>query len=277
MRIVELSNHPERIRASAEATRVAAGADRQAQRETALLHVRELRDESRQARRDGRWWRWLTLLFATSRAKRRVPLTSTRHSVLSADEEKARAGLAGEKRVASSLAEALDATWVLFQGYKNGRGEVDHVLVGPRGVVAIEVKNVNATVRIDGDTWVPAKFDRYGNQVPARKLADRSGRTPSVQVNEAADALEDFLRSRGQQIRVRRIVLLTHDRSRIADQRNLTVDAVGTSAGTVLELLDSMPPTMRDSQRATIESLIQKDHEFHENRRSVRRGSPGAR
>jgi hypothetical protein len=273
VRIVELSNHPESIRSAAEAARLARTASRQVQREAALRQVDELRGQRRQARRDGQWWRWLRLLFAVSRAKRGVPSRSIRESVLSDAEQKARSGMAGEKRVSDRLAAALDDEWVLFHGYQNGRGEIDHVLVGPRGVVAIEVKNVNATVDIDGDVWAAKKFDRYGNRVPARELADRSGRSPSVQVNEGADALQEFLRKRGQQIHVRRVVLLTHDKSRIARQRNLTVDAVGTSAEKVLDLLNSMPPTIRAAQRATVETHIQKDHAFHENRRSARRGS----
>jgi len=272
VRIVELSNHPENIRATAEATRLAGGTEREMKREAALRQVSELRAQRHQARRDGRWWRWLTLWFAISRAKRSVPLPSIRDSVLSDAEQRARSGIAGEKRVAAGLAAGLDDAWVLFHGYQNGRGEIDHVLVGPRGLVAIEVKNVNATVRIDGDIWTPEKFDRYGNSVPVRELADRSGRSPSVQVNEVAQALQDFLRRRGQQIRVRRVVLLIHAKSRIAEQRDLTVDAVGTSVTAVLTLLESMPATMRDAQRATVEGLVRKDHEYHENRRSTRGG-----
>ena len=270
MRIVELSNHVESIRSAAEAARLAKGTSLRVQREAALRQVNELRGQRRQARRSGQWWRWLRLWFAISRAKRGLPLPSIGESVLSGAEQKARSGMAAERRVSDGFAAALGDDWVLFHGYQNGRGEIDHVLVGPRGVVAIEVKNVNATVEIDGDVWTAKKFDRYGNRVPARRLADRSGRSPSVQVNEGADALEEFLRRRGQQIRVRRVVLLTHGKSKIARQRNLTVDAVGTSAQKVLDLLNSMPPTIRAAQRATVESHIQKDHAFHESRRSAR-------
>ena len=272
MRIVELSNHPETLRSAAEAARLAGAASRQVQREAALRQVDEMRGQRRQARRNGQWLRWLRLAFAVSRARRGVPRRSISDSVLSGAEQKARSGMAGEKRVSDRLAAALDDEWVLFHGYRNGRGEIDHVLVGPRGVVAIEVKNVNATVEIDGDIWTAKKFDRYSNQVPVRELADRTGRSPSVQVNESADALQELLRKRGQQIRVRRVVLLTHGKSRIPRQRNLTVDAVGTSAETVLDLLRSMPPTIRAAQRATVETHIEKDHAFHENRRSARRG-----
>jgi len=33
------------------------------------------------------------------------------------------------------------------------RGEIDHLLLGPLGLFAIEVKSINATVHIDGDRW----------------------------------------------------------------------------------------------------------------------------
>jgi hypothetical protein len=70
-------------------------------------------------------------------------------------------------------------------------------LLGPRGLVAIEVKNQSVTVDCDGDRWRFVRYDRYGNQVDQGELADRRGRSPSVQLNEPAGQLEEFLRSRG--------------------------------------------------------------------------------
>ena len=49
----------------------------------------------------------------------------------------------------------------------------------------------------DGDSWRFEKFDRFGNLVSRGTLADRGGRSPSVQLNEPADLLEQFLGSRG--------------------------------------------------------------------------------
>ena len=55
--------------------------------------------------------------------------------------------------VATELGRALDDGWTLLRGYRNRRGEIDQLLLGSRGLFAIEVKNLNATVHVDGDRW----------------------------------------------------------------------------------------------------------------------------
>ena len=105
-------------------------------------------------------------------------------------EEKIRAGIAGEQLVAAELGRALGDDWTLLRGYRNRRGEIDHLLLGPGGLFAIEVKNINATVHIDGDRWRADKYDNYGNLVEQRPVADRRGRSPSEQLNEPAAELE---------------------------------------------------------------------------------------
>src|SRR6516162_4627233 len=92
------------------------------------------------------------------------------------------AGIAGEQQVALELGQVLGDDWVLFHGYRNRRGEIDHLLLGPRGLFAIEVKHRNATVYIAGDEWRYKKFDQWGNQVESGSIEDRTGQSPSVQV-----------------------------------------------------------------------------------------------
>ena len=75
------------------------------------------------------------------------------------------AGMTGEQTVATELGAVLGDEWVLLRGYRNRRGEIDHILLGPRGMFAIEVKHRNATVDISGDQWRFRKYDRYGNLV----------------------------------------------------------------------------------------------------------------
>ncbi len=137
--------------------------------------------------------------------------------------------MAGERQVAEELGAVLGSEWVLFSGYRNGRGEIDHLLAGPGGLFAIEVKYHNATVYINGEDWLFEKFDRWGNRVEQGRIADRTGRSPSQQVNDAADELERFLNSRGQRVSIARIVILNHPRSKVGGQRNATV-AVTTSS-----------------------------------------------
>lgn len=208
----------------------------------------------------------------------RPPVPAAGHAPYGSDlEQKIMAGIAGENLVAAELGRVLDDSWTLIRGYRNRRGEIDHLLLGPRGLFAIEVKNLNATVHIDGDRWRADKYDRYGNLVEQRVIADRLGRPPSVQLNEPADELERFLAGRGHPAEVRRVVILAHARSRLGTVRNPTVLA-GTSAGYALDLVEASASRLDGEQRAAIADLIRRDHAFHSQRhrssrqRSSRRG-----
>jgi len=172
------------------------------------------------------------------------------------------AGIAGEQLVATELGRALDDDWTLLRGYRNRRGEIDQLLIGPRGLFAIEVKNLNATVHVDGDRWRADKYDNYGNLVEQRPIADRVGRSPSVQLNEPADDLERFLAERAQPAEIGRVVILAHRRSGLGPVRNPTVAAL-TSPGDLLALIGNSVSHLDRDQRAAIAALIRRDHEFH--------------
>jgi hypothetical protein len=176
------------------------------------------------------------------------------------------AGIAGEDLVATELGRALDDDWTLLRGYCNRRGEIDQLLLGPRGLFAIEVKNLNATVDVDGDRWRADKYDNYGNLVEQRPIADRMGRSPSVQLNEPADDLGRFLAERGQPAELQRVVVLAHRRSGLGRVRNPTVLALASPAD-LLTLIGNSASRLDRGQRAAIGALIRRDHEFHGGRR----------
>jgi Nuclease-related domain len=269
--VVELSNHPGDMLSDAERRRLAAGRRVLSAHEDELIRYRAqaqtIRVRRDRARAGRRWWSWLKLSLRVWTEKRRLPRSPVQAAGPATDlEEKIMAGIAGEQLVATELARALDDDWTLLRGYRNRRGEIDQLLLGPRGLFAIEVKNLNATVHVDGDRWRADKYDNYGNLVEQRPVADRRGRSPSVQLNEPADDLERFLGQRGQPVEVQRVVVLTHRRSRLGAARNLTVRAV-TSAGDVLSLARASATRLTPAQRAEIESLVGRDHEFHGRRR----------
>jgi hypothetical protein len=274
MQVVELSNHPGDMLDDAARRRQAAERRLLSVYEDELVRYRA-RVQSTTVNRDRArarhaWWTWLKLTAGVWREKRRVPrppLPAAGHAANQASyrtgqEERIRAGIAGEQQVATELGRLLDDTWTLLRGYRNRRGEIDHLLLGPRGLFAIEVKNLNATVHVDGDRWRADKYDRYGNLVEQRVIADRLGRSPSAQLNEPADDLERFLAGRGQPAEVQRMVILTHPRSRLGTVRNPTVLA-GTSAGYALDLVEASASRLDRAQRAAIAGLIQRDHAFH--------------
>jgi len=272
MRVVLLSDHPGDLLKQARLR-----GDKQQQRamreyESALRRhktdVRKAEAERDKARAARRWLAWLRGVFAVRRLRRRAPTAPQAAGAPTDEESKLAAGVEGEQFVADELGRTLSDDWALLRGYKNTRGEIDHLLLGPNGLVAIEVKSINGTVHCDGDSWRVDKFDRYGNLVEQYSLGDAGARhrSPSVQLNEPADALEEFLRSRGQDVGVLRVVLLAHPRSKVGACRRATV-SIFTRASEVTRLLTKVKQPFDPATRAKLEDLIIRDHRHHASRR----------
>lgn len=259
MRVETLSDHPGDMLADVVRERGRGAAEQEAR----VAAARRRRDEARAA---GRWVSWLRLAFAVSREKRELGRQRFFSQFPTDREASIRAGHDAEQQVADDLGRALGADWVLFRGYRNRRGEIDGLLVGPRGVFAYEVKYHNATVYIRGDDWWSEKFDKYGNSVGMRApMADARGRSPGTQISEPAAALENWLGKRGQQVAVTPVVLLTHDRARVGSSHGPSV-LVETSAQGLLRLAGRSPAALNARQRAAIEQIIRDDHRHHEER-----------
>lgn len=272
MRVVLLSDHPgdllrqARQRGSKQYQRAMARYESALKQHKAELRkVEAARDQARASRR---WLAWLRGLFAVRRTRRLAPAPPRLADVPTDEESKLAAGVEGEQFVADELGRALGDDWVLLRGYKNSRGEIDHLLLGPQGLVAIEVKNINGTVHCEGDSWRVDKFDRYGNLVEQYSLGDRGvrHRSPSVQLNEPVDALEEFLRSRGQDVGVLRVVLLAHPRSKVGTCHRATVN-IFTRASEVTRLVAKVKQPFDSATRAKLEDLIIRDHRHHARRR----------
>lgn len=230
-----------------------------------LRKVEATRDRARAGRR---WLAWLRGVLAVRRVRRSAPAQPRMAGQPTDEQSKLAAGVAGEQFVADELGRALSDDWVLLRGYKNRRGEIDHLLLGPKGLVAIEVKNINGTVHCEGDSWRVDKFDQYGNLVEQYSLGDASARhrSPSVQLNEPADELEEFLRSRGADVGVLRVVLLAHPRSKVGTCRRATV-SIFTRTSDVTKLLTKVKQPFDAPTRAKLEDLIVRDHRHHARRR----------
>ena len=192
-----------------------------------------------------------------------------------------RAGKEGEDRVAAALDGVLGDDWTLFRGYKNPGGEIDQVLVGPSGVIAIEVKYVNGRVHISGDKWTRDKYDNYGNLVErGASMSDGGGRSPSAQLNAAASRLEWFLEKQSPGAgRVSRAVVLSHDKSELGRVSNPSVDYALTlkdvrRRGRKSAMLNR-PPRFDRRGAERIARLIERDHSYHANGRGG--GSRGRR
>ena len=268
MRVVLLSDHPgdllqlARIRDSKQQQRTMAQYESALQRHKA--EVRKADATRDQARGRHRWLAWLRDALAVRRARRRAPAPAELVTAPSDEQGRLAAGVAGERQVAEDLGRAFGDDWVLMRGYQNRRGEIDHLLLGPAGLVAIEVKNINGTVHCEDDKWRVDKYDRYGNLVEQYDLVDKGKRqrSPSVQLNEPADLLEDFLHSRGEDVDVLRVVLLSHPKSRVGVCRRATVH-IFTRTSDVTRLLGKVPQPLSTARLTRIGELITGDHQHH--------------
>jgi hypothetical protein len=269
MRVVELSDHPgellEQERQRREDAQERAQAQFERRRSKHQARVRRARQARDEARSQRRWLSWLRGIVAVRREQRQAPEPPAPLPVTAAEEILA-AGVHGEGIVTRELGQALDGEWTLLRGYHNRLGEIDHLLLGPGGLVAIEVKYRNATVHCDGDTWWYDKYDRAGHLVErGQPLADNRGRSPSMQLNQPAGLLEEFLRTRGHGVPVQRVVLFTHAQSRLGTCRNRTVH-IATSTGYVLDLISRQPGRLDPRELGQLERLILRNHTHHTRR-----------
>ena len=163
---------------------------------------------------------------------------------------------AGGKQAVIFLGSLLGDDWMMVRGYQTSSGGIGQVLIGNHGVVAMTSLHLDATVHCHGDKWRAEKFDhRTGSCIGEIHLVDQTGRSPSAQLNHAADALEQFLRSSGIQIGVLRVVLLNHPRSRLEGRRSPTVQ-IFSSPYDLGRWLQELPKILDRAGRRQIERLI---------------------
>ena len=121
-----------------------------------------------------------------------------------------RSGAAGEA-VLPHLLRALPDVYTLLNGVPvpGARADIDHVLVGPTGIWAIEAKHHAGMAQCVGDAWGYTRRGRDG-----MPQAGHIG-SPSQQARRAAHALESYLRGRGaarlnSALHVQPLVVFTH-------------------------------------------------------------------
>lgn len=269
MRFVALSDHAGDMLADARRRRAAAQgrAQERYQRELAAYRRRagEAREQRARARAHGKFlsWLWLSLAALWRRRGEPPPPPLSAGPLPTHGEAALAGGVKGEQEVAMALDAALDDGWVLVKGYRNRRGEIDYLLLGPGGLFAVEVKYVNGTFRITRDRWRYVKYDNYGNAVEEGAVQDRGGRPPNVQLTEPLAVLEEFLAKRGRPVRMQPVVLLNHPKARV-DRCAADVGVlVLTSTAQLLRVALDANAGISGSQLAEIERLVERDHRFH--------------
>jgi len=176
------------------------------------------------------------------------------------EEQQWQAGAEGERRLATELMATLPgAAWTLIKGYQNRKGEIDYLLIGPAGVLALECTHLTGTILCTQDRWVRQKYDPAGAPATQVPIVDRTGRSPSQQLNDSAAVLMDCLSRKGADCELTRAVILTHDNVRLGAVEASTVHII---------LLSKVQPFLWEMCRTASSSIstqrivewVQEDH-----------------
>ena len=145
------------------------------------------------------------------------------------------------------------------------QGEIDQVLVGPAGVMAMEVKNLGGETYIDGVGWWRSR----GKDLPFDPVADGGGRSPAQQVDETATELERVLSGRMDGIpAVIRTVALANPLCEIQTSGTISgVHHVSKIRNLDADLFRIAPARLSADQVAHIVELIHEDHVLNERKR----------
>lgn len=116
-----------------------------------------------------------------------------------------RRGLEGELATAQLLTPLLAEGWQLFHDLPMKRGNVDHVLIGPTGVYAIETKYRSKRLSLKGKEGAQAEYD--GNSI--RFAGGANEHLPVQQAQAVANELSKWLHGKlGEPVNVVPVVAL---------------------------------------------------------------------
>lgn len=210
------------------------------------------------------WWRHRTLL---KHGDPSAPLLDPP----SVEEQKQQARAEAEQRLAADLLAALPgAAWTLMKGYQNHKGEIDYLLIGPVGMLALACQHVSGTIICNMDRWMRQKYDPKGAPVTQVPIQDRTGRSPSRQLNEPAMELMALLSRKGVPSEISRAVILTHP-----DVRPSTVEASPVQ----IVVPNNVQPLLWEMCRSASSSIptdrvvevIKEDHAYWQERTNTER------
>lgn len=259
------------------------------QAETNVVAWQESHRQARRAlaasRRAKPWWKRLLRISTVEEREASVRAGHAWQGVVAADSGRQRiegrarqqaAGVSGEDALVDGL-RGLDDSWVMLRGYRNRRGETDHVLVGPDGVWAVEVKRRRIRLHAVGEQWWFERLDAYGNVVGKGWAVDGGGRSWARQVNDVATDLATWLTRNGQQVPVRTAVIIMHEQAALGRCESLSVHMVGTHPAHLLGAIERYATPLAPQLCGRIVELIRRDHQFHDRRRGGSGGQPGRR
>ena len=175
-------------------------------------------------------------------------------------------------RLAARLGALLDDNWTLLCGHCNSGGQLEHVLVGPRGVLALACTGLNGRMHCDGQGWRRDKFDLYNNLVER----DAPVRTdPTGSLYRAAARLQQVLAAQTSIRQVGTALVFTHPAATLGNIRHAVLNMVtllsDLKSATLLQAMSGQP------DHRTIDGVVEVIR--HEHVRFIRHAGekPGKR
>lgn len=213
------------------------------------------------------WWKRLLDVESDERlalANRRAKLDEELVDVERRYRELTR-GLEGEQVIPERYHTSLDHDWILYYGLCSGT-EIDHLLLGPLGIWAIEVKGKRVLLEVDGKKWTMQNLSIAGNLYEKSSATVAGGRTWGQQVAEPAAVLARHLANRGHPVPVNTAVVLVTAGSRTGKLRNTGVDLVTADLEELDRAIADPPGPAVDLDRTEIEAIdeiIVAHHHYH--------------
>jgi hypothetical protein len=148
----------------------------------------------------------------------------------------------GIQRVAARLAAILDDNWTLICNHCNSGGRLDHVLVGPRGVLALACTALNGRMHCDGARWTRDKFDLYNNLVEREAPVPHD---PAGDLYAASARLQQVLLGQTSIRQVVTGIVFTHHAATLGNIRHATLNMVtrlsDLKSATLLQAMSGHP------------------------------------
>ena len=148
----------------------------------------------------------------------------------------------GAQRVAARLAAILDDNWSLICGHCNSGGRLEHVLVGPRGVLALACTGLNGRMHCDGERWRRDRYDLYNNLVERDAPVAHE---PTGSLYPAAARLQQVLAAQTSIRQVSTALVFTHHAATLGNIRHAVLNMVTLLAdlksATLLQAMSGQP------------------------------------
>lgn len=161
-------------------------------------------------------------------------------------------GIEGEKEVASFL-RSLDDSFRVLHGLiiDPDYGDIDHLVIGPSGIFALETKNWTGKVEHDGKEWHAKRGMLFDSM-------EKVG-SPSDQILDNSDLLEDRLGKRGIPIKVKPVIVFPNrDLELELNSPENSGVMIFQSREELLEYLKSRPETLTEEEVDSIcETLLE--------------------